>query len=120
MKLVCGISASIRARDGRFIAYLNVTLPTQTTTREDKSWKVAPAAPGLNDRRVEITGPTERKMTINALNSGAKVWLADLEDSNTPLWENVINGQLNLLDAITRTIDFTNEAGKTKSAPRKR
>jgi malate synthase len=51
-------------------------------------------------------------MTINALNSGAKVWLADLEDSNTPLWENVINGQLNLLDAITRTIDFTNEAGK--------
>ena len=71
-----------------------------------------PAAPGLNDRRVEITGPTERKMTINALNSGAKVWLADLEDSNTPLWENVINGQLNLLDAITRTIDFTNEAGK--------
>ena len=90
-------------------------LPQTKAIRDDKSWKVAPAAPGLNDRRVEITGPTERKMTINALNSGAKVWLADLEDSNTPLWENVINGQLNLLDAITRTIDFTNEAGKTYS-----
>jgi len=87
-------------------------LPQTKAIRDDKSWKVAPAAPGLNDRRVEITGPTERKMTINALNSGAKVWLADLEDSNTPLWENVINGQLNLFDAITRTIDFTNEAGK--------
>ena len=87
-------------------------LPETESIREDKSWKVAPAAPGLNDRRVEITGPTERKMTINALNSGAKVWLADLEDSNTPLWENVINGQINLLDAITRNIDFTNEAGK--------
>ena len=89
---------------------------TQTKSiRDDKSWKVAPAAPGLDDRRVEITGPTERKMTINALNSGAKVWLADLEDSNTPLWENVINGQINLLDAITRKIDFTNESGKRYS-----
>ncbi len=87
-------------------------LPQTKSIRDDKSWRVAPAAPGLNDRRVEITGPTERKMTINALNSGAKVWLADLEDSNTPLWENVINGQINLLDAINRTIYFTNEAGK--------
>ena len=87
-------------------------LAATQSIREDKSWKVAPAAPGLNDRRVEITGPTERKMTINALNSGAKVWLADLEDSNTPMWENVINGQINLLDAIKRTIDFTNESGK--------
>ncbi|MEI7540647.1 MAG: malate synthase A, partial [Actinomycetes bacterium] len=82
-------------------------LPQTKSIRDDKSWKVAPAAPGLDDRRVEITGPTERKMTINALNSGSKVWLADLEDSNTPLWENVINGQINLLDAITRKIDFT-------------
>ncbi len=90
-------------------------LPHTKSIRDDKSWRVAPAAPGLDDRRVEITGPTERKMTINALNSGAKVWLADLEDSNTPLWENVINGQINLLDAINRTIDFTNEAGKKYS-----
>jgi malate synthase len=80
--------------------------------REDPSWRVAPAAPGLVDRRVEITGPTDRKMTINALNSGAKVWLADHEDANTPLWENVIQGQLNLRDAIGRTIDFESEEGK--------
>lgn len=80
--------------------------------REDKTWKVAPLAPGLIDRRVEITGPTERKMTINALNSGAKVWLADQEDSTTPNWENVIQGQINLKDAISGTIEYTNDAGK--------
>jgi malate synthase len=80
--------------------------------REDDSWQVAPPAPGLVDRRVEITGPTDRKMTINALNSGAKVWLADHEDANTPLWENVISGQLNLKDALDRTIDFTSPEGK--------
>jgi malate synthase len=80
--------------------------------RESNSWKVAPAPTALQDRRVEITGPTDRKMTINALNSGAKVWLADQEDANTPLWENVIGGQINLRASITREIDFTNEAGK--------
>jgi malate synthase len=83
------------------------------SVREDPSWKVAPAPVALLDRRVEITGPTDRKMTINALNSGAKVWLADQEDANTPLWENVIGGQVNLRAAITREIDFINEAGKT-------
>jgi malate synthase len=87
-------------------------LPETRAIREDNSWRVTAPAPGLVDRRVEITGPTDTKMTINALNSGAKVWLADHEDANTPLWENVITGQLNLLDAITRTIGFTNEAGK--------
>ena len=81
--------------------------------REDESWRVAAPAPGLVDRRCEITGPTERKMTINALNSGARVWLADLEDANTPHWENVVEGQLNLRDAIDRTIDFTSPEGKT-------
>jgi malate synthase len=80
--------------------------------REDPSWRVADPAPGLVDRRVEITGPTDRKMTINALNSGAKVWLADQEDANTPLWENVVGGQLNLLDAITGNIDFASPDGK--------
>src|SRR5882757_5801310 len=65
------------------------------------------------DRRVEITGPTDRKMTINALNSGAKVWLADFEDANTPLWENMISGQLNLIGALDRTLDFTSEEGKS-------
>ncbi|WP_406048827.1 malate synthase A [Kribbella sp. NBC_00889] len=78
--------------------------------RDDLDWRVAAAAPGLVDRRVEITGPTDRKMTINALNSGAKVWLADQEDANTPTWDNVVGGQLNLLDAITRTIDFSTDA----------
>jgi malate synthase len=80
--------------------------------REDPSWRVAPPAPGLVDRRVEITGPTDRKMTINALNSGAKVWLADFEDANTPLWDNMVTGQLNLKDALDRKIDFTSEEGK--------
>src|SRR6266571_4667818 len=81
--------------------------------RDDKSWRVAPPAPGLVDRRVEITGPTDRKMTINALNSGAKVWLADFEDANTPLWQNMIEGQLNLRDALRREIDFTSQEGKS-------
>ncbi|MFI5732288.1 malate synthase A [Kribbella sp. NPDC051587] len=84
-------------------------LPETKAVREDPDWRVAPAAPGLVDRRVEITGPTDRKMTINALNSGAKVWLADQEDANTPTWENVVGGQLNLLDAITRKIDFSTD-----------
>src|SRR6266498_3033675 len=70
--------------------------------RDDKSWRVVPPAPGLVDRRVEITGPTDKKMTINALNSGAKVWLADFEDANTPLWDNMVTGQLNLKDALAR------------------
>jgi malate synthase len=82
------------------------------SVREDPSWRVAPTPAPLMDRRVEITGPTDKKMTINALNSGAKVWLADQEDANTPLWENVIGGQINLRASITREIDFTNEAGK--------
>jgi malate synthase len=88
-------------------------LPETKHIREDDSWRVAPPAPGITDRRVEITGPTDRKMTINALNSGAKVWLADFEDANTPLWENMIGGQLNLRDALDRTIDFTSPQGKT-------
>ncbi|CAM5649329.1 malate synthase A [Streptomyces violaceorubidus] len=84
-------------------------LPETAAIRADDSWKVAPAPAALNDRRVEITGPTDRKMTINALNSGAKVWLADFEDASAPTWENVVLGQLNLTSAYTRTIDFTDE-----------
>ena len=81
--------------------------------REDESWRVAEPAPGLVDRRVEITGPTDRKMTINALNSGAKVWLADQEDANTPLWEQ--RRQRPAQPAATRstgTIDFTSPGGQ--------
>ncbi|AXE81069.1 malate synthase A [Streptomyces atratus] len=89
-------------------------LPETAAIRADDSWKVAPAPAALNDRRVEITGPTDRKMTINALNSGAKVWLADFEDASAPTWENVILGQLNLIDAYTRNIDFTDpKSGKS-------
>ncbi|MBX6382474.1 MAG: malate synthase A [Microbispora sp.] len=86
-------------------------LPETAHIRESQ-WQVAPPAPGLVDRRVEITGPVDRKMTINALNSGAKVWLADFEDANSPTWENTINGQINLRDALDRTIDFET-GGKT-------
>ncbi|MFE6189750.1 malate synthase A [Streptomyces sp. NPDC056465] len=89
-------------------------LPETEAIRVDDTWKVAPAPAALDDRRVEITGPTDRKMTINALNSGAKVWLADFEDASAPTWENVITGQLNLIDAYTRTIDFTDpKSGKS-------
>src|SRR6201996_1258350 len=84
-------------------------LPETAEIREDASWRVAAPAPGLVDRRVEITGPTDKKMTINALNSGANVWLADFEDASTPLWSTMIEGQLNLKDALDRTIDFTSE-----------
>ncbi|UOD81913.1 malate synthase A [Paenarthrobacter ureafaciens] len=87
-------------------------LPQTEAIRNDPSWRVAPPAPGLEDRRVEITGPVDNKMTINALNSGAKVWLADMEDSSTPTWRNVIQGQLNLTDALERRIDFTTPEGK--------
>jgi malate synthase len=97
-----------RLADGGNLGFLEET----RSIREDDSWQVAPPAPGLEDRRVEMTGPTERKMTINALNSGAKVWLADLEDANTPAWENVVNGQINLKDALDRTLSFTNPDGK--------
>ncbi|MFF3403605.1 malate synthase A [Streptomyces sp. NPDC002659] len=89
-------------------------LPETAAIRADDSWKVAPAPAALNDRRVEITGPTDRKMTINALNSGAKVWLADFEDASAPTWENVVLGQRNLIDAYERKIDFTDpNSGKT-------
>jgi malate synthase len=76
-------------------------------------WTVAPPAPGLVDRRVEITGPTDRKMVINALNCGAKVFMADFEDSNTPTFDNLVQGQLNLRDAWLRQIDFTSPEGKS-------
>ncbi|MYV97110.1 malate synthase A [Streptomyces sp. SID3343] len=76
-------------------------------------WQVAQAPPALRDRRVEITGPADRKMTINALNSGAKVWLADFEDASAPTWHNVVAHQLNLIDAYERRIDFSTAEGKT-------
>ncbi len=80
----------------------------ETSNVRESEWKVAPVPADLQDRRVEITGPVDRKMVINALNSGAKVFMADFEDSNTPNWFNGIQGQLNMRDAINRTITYTN------------
>jgi malate synthase len=80
--------------------------------REDASWKVAPIPADLQNRRVEITGPVERKMMINAFNSGANVFMADFEDANSPTWQNMIQGHINLRDAIDRTISFTSPEGK--------
>lgn len=87
-------------------------LPETAAIREDPTWTVAPVPADLQDRRVEITGPTERKMIVNALNSGAKVYMSDFEDSNTPNWNNLIQGHINLRDAINRQIDFTSPEGK--------
>src|SRR5262245_3701420 len=84
----------------------------ETRDVRDGDWQVAPAPVPLLDRRVEITGPTDAKMAINALNSGAKVWLADLEDANTPHWANVIEGQVSLYDAHRHQLTFTSNDGK--------
>lgn len=86
-------------------------LPETKAIREG-DWTAAPIPADLQDRRVEITGPVDRKMIINALNSGAKMFMADFEDSNSPFWSNNIEGQINLRDANRRTISFKNEAGK--------
>jgi malate synthase len=86
-------------------------LPVTQEVREG-AWRVAPAPADLQDRRVEITGPVDRKMVINALNSGARVFMADFEDANSPTWQNVVDGQVNLIDAAERTISLESN-GKT-------
>ena len=92
---------------GQLPQFLEASLPTR-----EASWKVAPIPSDLLDRRVEITGPPDRKMIINALNSGASVFMADFEDSNSPTWTNCIDGQQNLRDAVARTIEFRSPEGK--------
>ncbi|MBZ0285850.1 MAG: malate synthase A [Anaerolineae bacterium] len=84
----------------------------ETAEIRRSDWQIAPIPADLQDRRVEITGPTDRKMVINALNSGAKVFMADFEDATAPAWNNLIEGQINLRDAIRRTITFTSPEGK--------
>ncbi|MDE3113668.1 MAG: malate synthase A [Chloroflexota bacterium] len=84
----------------------------ETAKIRSAEWSVAPVPQDLEVRKVEITGPTDRKMVINALNSGASVYMADFEDANTPTWENMVSGQANLVDAIERTISFANPDGK--------
>jgi len=87
-------------------------LPQTAAIRADPSWRVAPVPVDLQDRRVEITGPTDRKMVINALNCGAKVFMADCEDANSPTWYNMVEGQINLRDAVDGSITFTNPDGR--------
>src|SRR5438067_7084872 len=86
-------------------------LPETRPVREG-DWKTAPPPPDIQDRRVEITGPVERKMVINALNSGARVFMADFEDANSPTWDNNLEGHANLVDAIEGVIEFKNPDGK--------
>jgi malate synthase len=96
-------------RQTRFDAGERPDFLKETTAVREGHWRALAPPDALRDRRVEITGPVERKMMINALNSGAKVFMADLEDSNSPTWENVIEGQLNLADAVRRTIELTTQ-----------
>src|SRR5690349_18292949 len=93
--------------DRQFLASLETRSPFR-----DADWKADPVPACLQDRRVEITGPVDRKMIINAFNSGAKVYMADFEDSTSPTWDNIIEGQANLFDAVRRQIDFATSDGK--------
>jgi len=95
------------SRQRRFDAGDRPNFLSYTVDVRSAGWSVEPAPPALADRRVEITGPVDRKMIINALNSGAKVFMADFEDSNAPTWDNVISGQENLIDAVRGTIELT-------------
>ena len=99
--------AILAARDARAVRLRDGELPdflAETAAVREGEWSVPPAPPDLEDRRVEITGPTDRKMVINALNSGARVFMADFEDANSPTWFNIVDGQRNVTEAIDRTI----------------
>jgi malate synthase len=105
----------LAARERRQAAFDAGALPDflpETAGIRCADWTVAPCPAELQDRRVEITGPTDRKMVINALNSGANVFMADFEDSNTPTWDNLIQGQINLRDAVLGTIGYESPDGK--------
>jgi malate synthase len=102
------------ARQAELDAGVLPDFPAETASiRSDPSWRVAPAPADLCDRRTEITGPVDRKMVINALNSGAKVFMADFEDATAPSWENLIEGHINLRDAVRRTIALDVPGGKS-------
>jgi malate synthase len=104
--------AARRARQQRLDAGERPDFLPHTKSVRDADWSVASIPMDLEDRRVEITGPVDRKMIINALNSGANVFMADFEDSNSPSWANTLEGQVNLRDAVNRTIAFTSADGK--------
>ncbi|HEY0197231.1 MAG TPA: malate synthase A [Rhodanobacter sp.] len=101
-----------RERQARFDAGALPDFRADTRALRESEWRVAPIPPALQDRRVEITGPVERKMIINALNSGAKVFMADFEDSSAPTFANQMDGQVNLRDAVRGTIEFSSPEGK--------
>src|SRR6185503_7974958 len=102
-----------RAAQARFDAGATPDFLAETASVRSDGWTVAPEPADLQDRRVEITGPVDRKMIINALNSGASIYMADFEDANSPTWANVVSGQANLIDAVRRTISYENpETGK--------
>ena len=109
---VDALLAERRERQARFNAGEVPDFDPQTASIRSGDWSVAPIPPDLRDRRVEITGPVDRKMIINALNSGARVFMADCEDSSTPTWSNMVDGQVNLHDAVNRTISLTQPDGK--------
>src|SRR3984957_5918412 len=123
IEFVAALSANFEAERQRLLAarvtrgealrkgQLYDFLPETASVREGE-WRVAPIPADLQDRRTEITGPVDRKMVINALNAGAKVFMADFEDSTAPTWPNVIEGQMNLRDAIRREINFASPEGK--------
>ncbi|MFW7379597.1 MAG: malate synthase A [Oligoflexus sp.] len=104
--------AARQARQERLNSGERPDFLAETKSIREGDWQVASAPEDLQDRRVEITGPTDAKMLINALNSGAKVFMADLEDSLSPTWNNVLDGQINLYAAVRHSLSFTNEAGK--------
>ena len=100
------------ARQAEFDAGKLPDFLAETRAIREADWVCAPVRPDIEDRRVEITGPVDRKMIINALNCGARVFMADFEDANTPKWDNNIQGQINLRDAIRRRIDYVSPEGK--------
>jgi len=100
------------ARQEAVVNGADLEFPPETLPVREGDWTVGPIPEALQDRRTEITGPCDRKMMINALNSGAKVFMADCEDAQAPSWENQVRGQLNLFDAVRRQIEFEQEGGK--------
>ncbi|KAI0305676.1 malate synthase [Multifurca ochricompacta] len=113
-----GLLAAREAAQARFDSGAPFDFPPETAhIRAEPSWHCAPPAPGLEDRRVEITGPTDRKMVINALNSGAKTFMTDFEDASSPTFKAMIEGQVNLRDAIRRKIDFESNGKQYKLSP---
>mgnify|MGYP003347566758 FL=1 len=104
--------AARTARQARLDAGERPDFLAATRAIRESAWTIAPLPKALECRRVEITGPVERKMIINALNSGADSYMSDFEDSNTPTWDNQLDGQLNIRDAVRGELSFTNEAGK--------